>query len=70
MEISVKVLKELQERTLTRVRRGSRRVNPACYSGGSYVLRNARRGQVAQLVEHVTENHGVDGSIPPLATIP
>ena len=26
-------------------------------------------GQVAQLVEHVTENHGVDGSIPPLATI-
>ena len=25
-------------------------------------------GQVAQLVEHVTENHGVDGSIPPLAT--
>ncbi len=26
-------------------------------------------GEVAQLVEHVTENHGVDGSIPPLATI-
>ena len=25
-------------------------------------------GQVAQLVEHVTENHGVGGSIPPLAT--
>ena len=25
------------------------------------------RGQVAQLVEHVTENHGVDGSIPSLA---
>ena len=23
-------------------------------------------GQVAQLVEHVTENHGVGGSIPPL----
>ena len=26
------------------------------------------RGQVAQLVEHVTENHGVAGSIPALAT--
>ena len=25
-------------------------------------------GQVAQLVEHVTENHGVGGSIPSLAT--
>ena len=25
-------------------------------------------GQVAQLVEHATENRGVDGSIPPLAT--
>jgi hypothetical protein len=24
-------------------------------------------GQVAQLVEHMTENHGVGGSIPPLA---
>ena len=24
-------------------------------------------GQVAQLVEHVTENHGVGGSTPPLA---
>ena len=30
------------------------------------LLRNA---QVAQLVEHVTENHGVGGSIPPLGTI-
>ena len=30
----------------------------------------ARHGaQVAQLVEHVTENHGVGGSIPPLGTI-
>ena len=27
-----------------------------------------RDGQVAQLVEHATENRGVDGSIPPLAT--
>jgi hypothetical protein len=26
------------------------------------------KGQVAQLVEHVTENHGVAGSIPALAT--
>ena len=26
------------------------------------------RGEVAQLVEHVTENHGVDSSIPPLGT--
>src|ERR1051325_4223545 len=26
--------------------------------------------QVAQLVEHVTENHGVGGSIPPLGTSP
>src|SRR3954471_412895 len=29
-----------------------------------------RNAQVAQLVEHVTENHGVGGSIPPLGTIP
>jgi hypothetical protein len=28
-----------------------------------------KRAQVAQLVEHVTENHGVGGSIPPLGTI-
>jgi hypothetical protein len=26
--------------------------------------------QVAQLVEHVTENHGVGGSTPSLGTIP
>jgi hypothetical protein len=26
------------------------------------------KAQVAQLVEHVTENHGVGGSIPPLGT--
>ena len=26
-------------------------------------------GEVAQLVEHTTENRSVDGSIPPLATI-
>ena len=28
-----------------------------------------RSAQVAQLVEHVTENYGVGGSIPPLGTI-
>jgi hypothetical protein len=31
--------------------------------------RAASYAQVAQLVEHVTENHGVGGSIPPLGTI-
>jgi hypothetical protein len=30
---------------------------------------NTGGAQVAQLVEHVTENHGVGGSIPPLGTI-
>src|SRR4051812_9239758 len=30
----------------------------------------AANAQVAQLVEHVTENHGVGGSIPPLGTSP
>ena len=45
------------------------RSNQACYSGGSYGREISRsRGQVAQLVEHVTENHGVAGSIPALAT--
>jgi hypothetical protein len=39
--------------------------NPAA----SRLRRKARPGaQVAQLVEHVTENHGVGGSIPPLGT--
>jgi hypothetical protein len=33
-------------------------------------LRGGRDAQVAQLVEHVTENHGVGGSIPPLGTKP
>ena len=37
----------------------SQPVPPACLS----------QAQVAQLVEHVTENHGVGGSIPPLGTI-
>src|SRR5205085_3398382 len=31
-------------------------------------LPSARRGEVAQLVEHTTENRGVAGSIPALAT--
>jgi hypothetical protein len=31
-------------------------------------LLNSGGAQVAQLVEHVTENHGVGGSIPPLGT--
>jgi hypothetical protein len=31
-------------------------------------MRVVRHAQVAQLVEHVTENHGVGGSIPPLGT--
>ena len=40
--------------------------NPAL----STFARELRAGaQVAQLVEHVTENHGVGGSIPPLGTI-
>ncbi len=30
---------------------------------------NTSSAEVAQLVEHVTENHGVGGSIPPLGTI-
>ena len=32
------------------------------------ILASLTDGQVAQLVEHVTENHGVGGSIPSLAT--
>ena len=31
-------------------------------------MARAVTGQVAQLVEHATENRGVGGSIPPLAT--
>ena len=40
-------------------------INPALCVGHSDRL----GAQVAQLVEHVTENHGVGGSIPPLGTI-
>jgi hypothetical protein len=32
-------------------------------------LRASRYAQVAQLVEHATENRSVGGSIPPLGTI-
>src|SRR5215475_8486358 len=35
-----------------------------------YSRANARHAQVAQLVEHATENRSVGGSIPPLGTIP
>ena len=38
-------------------------------SGEAGVLDHCKPAQVAQLVEHVTENHGVGGSIPPLGTI-
>jgi hypothetical protein len=38
------------------------------YSGFCTCVFTRGRGQVAQLVEHVTENHGVAGSIPALAT--
>jgi hypothetical protein len=31
-------------------------------------LRGSANARVAQLVEHVTENHGVGGSIPPPGT--
>ena len=37
-------------------------------SGVTAILSRLGSAQVAQLVEHVTENHGVDGSIPPLGT--
>ena len=37
-------------------------------SGLAAILSRLGSAQVAQLVEHVTENHGVDGSIPPLGT--
>ena len=39
------------------------------YKSGPRAVRDAALpAQVAQLVEHVTENHGVGGSIPPLGT--
>ena len=45
------------------------RVRPSLYNARRRAnLRFAAGAQVAQLVEHVTENHGVGGSIPPLGT--
>ena len=41
-----------------------RRLSRAAFCWGSQ-----GRGQVAQLVEHTTENRGVGGSIPSLATL-
>jgi hypothetical protein len=38
-------------------------------SPGAADYKRPFNAQVAQLVEHVTENHGVGGSIPPLGTI-
>ena len=38
-------------------------------SRSCYDRQSPRSGEVAQLVEHTTENRSVDGSIPPLATI-
>ena len=35
----------------------------------AWLLMNSIYGDIAQLVEHMTENHGVGGSIPPVATI-
>ena len=45
---------------------GASLYKPRRSSLGSHLRAGA---QVAQLVEHVTENHGVGGSIPPLGTI-
>ena len=35
----------------------------------AFLFATTRSAEVAQLVEHVTENHGVGGSIPSLGTI-
>jgi hypothetical protein len=45
------------------VPRSSPQSSRSCQVGSSVFC----LGQVAQLVEHMTENHGVGGSIPPLA---
>ena len=39
------------------------------FGGRQYSCSGQVAGQVAQLVEHATENRGVGGSIPPLATV-
>src|SRR5580704_10234974 len=45
-------------------------VGPSLYNPprSPHGLASRAGAQVAQLVEHVTENHGVGGSIPPLGT--
>jgi hypothetical protein len=43
-------------------------ISPLRFNGAS--VSTTPLAQVAQLVEHVTENHGVGGSIPPLGTRP
>ena len=48
---------------------GAIQYNADAFREGSQVLSRGAGAQVAQLVEHVTENHGVGGSIPPLGTI-
>src|SRR5262249_553282 len=52
-------------RAAAHVNEGQVWFDPCHRSGYALAL---RRGQVAQLVEHATENRGVDGSIPLLAT--
>lgn len=42
---------------------------PLLYNRRFAGARRSGGAQVAQLVEHVTENHGVGGSIPPLAPV-
>ena len=41
-----------------------------CLTPAAVAATNRAHAQVAQSVEHVTENHGVGGSIPPLGTTP
>ena len=43
-------------------------MEPSGFQRPQETLRNQSNGQVAQLVEHWTENPGVGGSIPPLST--
>jgi hypothetical protein len=58
------------EKTTTPVRLNRTQRRWTIFGISAISLRPDRHGaQVAQLVEHVTENHGVGGSIPPLGTI-
>ncbi len=40
-----------------------------CEKLKSYLCVPKQQGDVAQMVEHRTENPGVDGSIPPITTL-